>query len=351
MIKHYLRKALDPVITYLDRAATAPNEQPTSTEECTRFPEFPWDLRTIITVFPPESPFRYLNLNILLGMTGVPFDQHEKWTGPDPMDAFDLQFCLEGKDKHATYKQYHSVSKELSYRAGDLYFELGERLHFEGLWPNYNIRYSQPECDLELSMELNAWSGFHWWAFSPTMYCHYTTFCDCRFQWRWGSDEGSIDIPTLHDHGWGKNMLPLRFPLKVFRYEVMRLPDDAFALSLWSEGPGGMELKNIGVLRKDNEPIQFMKRYDCQVLEWEVFDNYAGRPCRVPKRWLGEQRGDNGGFVYEAVRNSEPRPILGEGFLYGFDYEGELSGVGSNPKQVKGGGYVEQLGRFIKRRF
>jgi len=339
-----LAKISSSIINRLDRSATAQNKRPDPLEECTRFPEFPWDLRTIIIVFPPEAPFKYLNLNTLLGLTGVPFDRKERWKVSDAKDAFDLQFALEAKDKYATYKQYHSIGKELNYRPGDLYIELGERLLFEGNWPKYEIRYRQPEADIELSMQLDSWPDFHWWAYSPQLYCHYTSYCDCRLEWQWGEDSGVIDVPALHDHGWGKNTLPLRLPLRVFRYEVMRLPEDAFAMSLWSEGPGRVELKNVGVIRRDRGESTFMKKYECRVLEWDEFNNYANFPCRVPRRWTGIQSGDNGEFTYEAVRNSEPRAILGEGFLYGFDYEGQLNGVGAG--KIEGSGYVEQLGRF-----
>jgi hypothetical protein len=330
----------------LDRSTEAPSVQPIANEERTRFPAYPWDLRTVIIVFPQHSPFRFLNLNVLLGMTGVPFDQVEQWGGSDPKDAFDLQFCLEAKHRCATYKQYHSVSRELRYRPDDVYFELGERILFEGRWPTYHIRYRQPEINLELSIQLDSWTGFHWWAYSPGIYCHYTSFCDCRFEWQWKDDEGILELPALHDHGWGKNLLPLRLPLRVFRYEVLRFPKGAFALSLWTEAPCKMELKNVGLIRWDRQPAHSMKRYECRVLEWDRFHNYAGRQCRVPRRWIGAQYGDAAEFHYEAIRNSEPRAVLGEGFLYGFDYQGRLTSAAASFEKIEGSGYVEQLGRF-----
>lgn len=346
MLRHPLRRILIPIIDLLDRSAAAPHDQPSLREEGTRFPEFPWDLRTIIIVFPPEAPFLFLNLNVLLGITGLPFDQIEQWNGSDPKDAFDLQFCLEGRSRYATYKQYHSVARELCYRPDDVYFQLGDRLHFEGRWPKYRIRYSQPENNLDLSIELDSWEGFHWWAYAPGIYCHYTSFAHCRMEWQWNGEKGTTALPALHDHGWGKNLLPLRVPLKVFRYEVLLLPEGGFAISLWSEGPFGMELKNVGLLRWSPYQSRFMERYECQVLEWDQFDNYAGQPCRVPRRWLGRLRSNGDEFSYEARRKTEPRPVLGEGFLYGFDYQGQWSG--SPNEKIEGEGYVEQLGRFLR---
>jgi hypothetical protein len=335
---------LAPVIRLLDRSSTEPRRRPTTDQERTRFPEFPWDLRTLIIVFPQDAPFRFLNLNVALGLTGVPFDQAKNWADSDPKEAFDLQFCLEGKDSAATYKKYHAVSRELSYGTDMVSFKLGDRLLFEGRWPEYRIRYSQPEEDLDLSIQLDSWRGFHWWACSPRIYCHYTSFCDCRLEWRWKGADGALSVPALHDHGWGRNLLPVRTPLRVFRYEVLRLPGGDFALSLWTEGPAGLELKNVGLIRQGKEPALFMKRYECEVLDWEVFDNYAGHPCAVPKRWVGTQRGDTAEFVYEAERTSEPRTIFGEGFLYGFDYKGRMTGAGVRSDNVEGSGYVEHLG-------
>lgn len=339
------RRALVPVISLLDRSDTAPADRPSPEQEQTRFPEFPWDLRTLISVFPQDAPFRFLNLNITLGFTGVPFDQVKNWKGSDPKDAFDLQFCLEGKDSEAvTYKKYHSVSRELNYRPEDVHFKLGEQLTFEGQWPSYRIEYRQPGQDLNISLELDSRPGFQWWTYSPRIYCHYTSFCQGRLAWQWKGKEGTLEVPVLHDHGWGRNLLPLRTPLKVFRYEVLRLPRQDTAISLWTEGPGKMELKNVGLIRRAKEPILFMKHYTCRAIEWETFDNYAGVPCRVPKRWIGTQSGSRGEFRYEAERSTEPRTILGEGFLYGFDYQGRITGAGLQAEDVEGKGYVEHLG-------
>ena len=337
-------RVLAPGIRLLDRSSSEPNGQPAVDQERTRFPEFPWDLRTLILLFPQDAPLRFLNLNVTLGLTGVPFDQVNNWVSSDPKEAFDLQFCLEGKDKAATYKRYHTISRELSYRTDAVSFKLGERLLFEGRWPEYRVRYRQPEEDLDLSMQLDSRPGFHWWVYSPRIYCHYTSFCDCRLEWRWKGADGALSVPALHDHGWGRNLLPMRTPLRVFRYEVLRLPDGDFALSLWTEGPGGLELRNVGLIRWGREPVFFMKHYECEVLAWEVFDNYTGRPCHVPQRWVGTQSGEASEFVYEAERTSEPRNIFGEGFLYGFDYKGRMTGTRVPSKMVEGSGYVEQLG-------
>jgi hypothetical protein len=61
------RRALLPILGLLDRSSRAAHERPDPAQDGTRFPEFSWDLRTLILVFPPEAPFRFLNLNLLLG--------------------------------------------------------------------------------------------------------------------------------------------------------------------------------------------------------------------------------------------------------------------------------------------
>jgi hypothetical protein len=171
---------------------------------------------------------------------------------------------------------------------------------------------------------------------------------------RGGDDEGTCDLTALHDHGWGKNILPLRLPLKVFRYEVMGLPDGGFAIALWTEGPAGLELRNIGLIRPEGGPLAFMRAYSCQVLDWDTFENYEGQPCRVPRRWAGTLEGRTGRFVYETERETEPRPVLGEGFLYASRYCGHFQGKGLDQlglagKEVAGRGYVEHIARFAGR--
>jgi len=343
-LKHH--KALVPLIRLADRSGKVPNEQPTAEQETTRFPSFSWDLRTIIMVFPEDAPFRFLNLNTTMGLTGVPFDQVKKWDQSDPKDAFDLQVCLEGRVEHAAYKQYHSVARELEYRHGAVWMRLPNRLSFQGEWPEYEIRFQQPERELEVSIYLVSWPGFHWWVCSPFLYSHYTSFCDCRLEWNWRGAQGALDVPALHDHGWGRTLLPLRFPLRVFRYEVLRFAEDRFAISLRTEGPAGLELKNVGLIRKGRAASPLVGSYDCRVLEWETLPNYEGLPCRVPNRWVGMQNNRGGTLVYEAERNTEPRAILGEGFMYGFAYNGTLKQAGLPPEKLEGSGYVEHIGRF-----
>lgn len=341
------RRALVPLLGLLDRSSRVSRQRPGPAEDGTRFPEFPWDLRTVILLFPTEAPFRFMNLNLLLGLTGAPFDRPEALGSLDAGDAFDLQFCLEGRERCVTYKRYHSIARDLSFRPAAVEFRLGERLRMEGSWPSYQIRYRQPEANLSLTLHFDAREDFHWWACVPRLYCHYTSFGSCRMDWRWEAESGSLEVPALHDHGWGRNLLPLGVPLRTFRYEVLQLRSEAedasgLALSLWTEGPLGIELKKSGVLRWSQGQSQPVERYECRVLDWETLENHAGRLCRLPRRWVGRQTGSEAEFEYEAERSTRARAVLGDGFLFGFDYRGVLRG----PTQLtlEGEGYGEQLG-------
>ena len=217
------RRVLTPFLGLLDRSSRVAHQRPGPSEDGTRFPEFPWDLRTIILLFPPEAPFRFMNLNLLLGLTGAPFDRPEELGALNAGDAVDLQFCLEGRERCVTYKRYHSIARELSYRPAAVEFILGERLRLEGSWPAYRIRYRQPEANLSLTLHFDSQEDFHWWAHAPRLYCHYTSFGRCRMEWQWESEGGALEVPALHDHGWGRNLLPLGVPLRTFRYEVLQL--------------------------------------------------------------------------------------------------------------------------------
>ena len=351
MIRRGLSTAIGRALERVDRPLRRPCLAPTRAEEGTRYPERSWDLRTVIAVFEPGAPLRYLNLNTLCGMTGSGFDQHRRWQGA-PRDAFDLQLCLEGRDAAATYKEYHRISDELDSTPGEVRLRLGDRLQYAGQWPDYRVRYRQPEAELELDLELESWPGFRWWARLPRSYCHYTTFASCRLRWRWGGERGEQTVPALHDHGWGGNLLPLRVPIGVFRYEVLRLPSAAdqersgYAISLWTEAPLRVPLRNVGHLRPSASRGVPMETYECTVLDWGQALDYTGRVRRVPRRWRGHLRGSGGALTYEAQQSSPPRAVLGDGFLYAFDYQGE--GRGLVQGTVEGQGYVEQLGsRFL----
>ncbi len=337
-----LKNALQPIIHLLDRSKKEQAERPTALQEGTRFPRSPWDLRTVIIVFPKDSGFRYLNLNTTLGLTGVPFDQVKNISGLEPADCFDLQFCLQAEDGYTSYKKYHSVCRDISYTPGKVHLELAGRLFYQGEWPAYSILFHHPEEELSVKMELDSWQGFQWWFYAPALYCHNTTFAYARLEVEQHGERIAMTTPALHDHGWGRNLLPLRPGVGVFRYEVMRFGESGHAISLWSEAPLGLRLKNIGLVRPDEKNLFYPAGYNCDVLEWEEHQNYAGCTVRVPAKWRGFQEGKALSFTYEALRSTEPLPLLGEGLIYGFDYQGRLTGA--MDKRIKGRGYVEQLG-------
>lgn len=327
--------ALAPLLARVDGGARS-GRPPTPGEDGTRFPRAEWDLRTVIAVFGPDAPFRFLNLNTTLGLTGLPFDQ--SWSG-DPAEAFDMQLCLQGRDRAATYKRYHRVGTELESEAGKVHLSLGKRMRFDGAWPSYNIEWRQPEKGLSLDLALEASGDIQRWAWAPRYYCHYTSFVRCRMAWRWGADSGELETPALCDHGFGRRA-PWATALDLFRYEVLRLPGDDLAVGLWTQGPRGLTLRNAGVFRRGERMTQ--TSYACRVEEVDRFANYAGGMRHVPRRWSVSLEGPDGTLRYRATRASAPEPVLGDGFLSAFDYEADGTGAWSG--RFDGEGYAEQLG-------
>jgi hypothetical protein len=62
----------------------------------------------------------------------------------------------------------------------------------------------------------------------------------------------------------------------------------------------------------------------------------------VPRRWLGRLVASGTELEYEAQRATEPRAVLGNGFLYAFDYRAVWRG--SVADELEGEGYAEQMG-------
>jgi hypothetical protein len=331
----------------LDGGARACAAPPTDREDGIRFPGAAWDLRTIIVVFGPDAPFRFLNLNPTLGLTGLPFDRSPRSNSGDPRDVFDLQLCLEGRDGAAIYKRRHGVAGEVAYTPGAVRLSLGDRLRFEGRWPRYEVRFCDPEQELEIDLALEASGALQRWAQLPRVYAHYTMFGRCRLRWRWRGASGELETAALHDHGYGLRPPALGDPLRSFRYDVLRLRDEGAAIGLWTEGPRGVTLRNAGVVARASELMQ--ASFACRVEACDAFVDHAGRPRRVPRVWSARLEGRDGALSYRATRATEPRPVLGDGFLYAFDYQGEATGrfaeSGARARSIEGEGYVEQMGR------
>ena len=341
------RRLLTPVRRALDRYETAPCRRPAPEQDAVYHPAHCWDLGTLIAVFPQDAPFRFLDLNWVLGLTGTSFDRSPTRSRAKARDAFDLQLCLEGTSEAAVYKGAHSISREASYTPGRPGVELADRLTVTGGWPHYEIRCREPGADLELDMRFSAWPGIHWWACVPRVYCHYSNFGTCELTWRWGHRSGELEVPALLEHGWGNHLLPVRVPLGVFRYEVLGLPDAGIGISLWVDTPGGLELANAAVHRRGREAPKTVGRYRCDVLEWERFENHAGQIRHLPRRWRGHQQIGGGEMVYEAERITPPRTIMGDGCLHAFSWRGE--GATLPGGCAEGTGYVEQMGRLRPR--
>jgi hypothetical protein len=330
-------RALGPLIARVDGGARAA-PPPTPAEDGTQFPRAQWDLRTLIAVFGPDAPLRFLSLTTTLGLTGLPFDQGQSWSGA-PDAAFDVQLCLEGRGKTAGYKRYHRVGSELESTAGAVHLHLGERLRIDGAWPHYRIEWRQAEEELSLDIAIETHGDVQRWAWAPRYFCHYTSFGDCQLSWRWRGDSGELSTPALLDHGWGRRA-PLASALGLFRYEVLRLPGDDLAIGLWTEGPAGLRLRDVGVMHRGGNTLQ--TGYSCRVEELDRFANYADESRHVPRRWRAELSGPDGTLRYSATRASAPQPVLGDGFVCAFDYEAEGTGAWSG--RFSGEGYVEQLG-------
>ncbi len=302
--------------------------------DATQFPRAAWDLRTLIVVFGPDAPLRFLNLNLTLGLTGLPFDQHAD--GLEARDAFDLQLCLEGRGRAALCKRTHSIRGDVRFTPGAARVALGDLFDFDGAWPHFLIRFRQPNDALELELDFDAAGPLQHWAHAGRIYSHYTSFGTCRGTWRWGDQRGDIDSPALLDHGFGRRARAAGRLLRRFRYEVLRLPDGAAAIGLVTEAPGGVVLRRAGVVR------EVAADFEHEVARCERFANHAGAMRAVPSEWVGRLVSPAASLEYRARRATPPRAVLGDGFLTGFDYDAE--GTGALPRRFSGEGYAEQLG-------
>jgi hypothetical protein len=334
-----LGRAIARLAGRIDARARGRRSDPSTALDGTRHRAGRWDLRTVIALFPPSCPLRFLNLNVTHGRTGLPFDQRCRTAALADDESFDLQLCLAGRDDAERYKREHRLGVEVRSAPGRVDIALDDRLRFAGCWPSYAIEYRQPEALLALDLALAAWPGLHWWARLGNGYSHYTGFATATVAWRWRERSDRIEVAALHDHGFGRTV-PRRLGalLRLFRYEVLRLPGEGHALAVHAAGPGGVALRSEGVLRPSRGAHGPTVPFTTEVLAWAEHDNAAGRPCRVPRRWVGRLGPRGGELRYEAAIASVPCSVLGDGFLYAFDYT-------TDDGATVGEGYAEQLGR------
>ncbi|MDF1562134.1 MAG: hypothetical protein P1V51_03775 [Deltaproteobacteria bacterium] len=343
-----LNPVVSGVLSRVDAWERTPSRAPSPAEDLSPVRVEPgrWDLRTLIAVFGPEAPLRYLNLNFAVGLTGLPFDRPEHLGAVPAGQAFDLQVCLEGRGLHAAHKAYHPRAAYPARRSpGGV--ELPPLLSFEGTWPDYRAELCLPHEALTLELELRSREGLCWWARNPGLYSHYTSFASARLRWRWGREEGALETPLLHDHGWGRNLGVLGRGLQLFRYEVLRLPGDAYLVVLVCDGPGGVHLRRTALHRRLEGPGHRLKLRSFEVLEWETLPNYRGAPRRLPRRWRTRLRDEAGReLILHGALAEEARPLLGDGFLAAQDYqaEGALLETLGHTGALEGEGYVEQMG-------
>jgi hypothetical protein len=148
------------------------------------------------------------------------------------------------------------------------------------------VQYRQREAALELDLELDSRPGVQWWVRLPRLYCHYTSFAECRLRWRWGGEQGELTTTALHDHGWGRHALPLRLSPRLFRYEVLRLSDGGHVAVLRTDGPLGVPLRAMGVRRDAGGRMTPLSRLRWQVLDRIACEDHQGRARVAARRWL-----------------------------------------------------------------
>lgn len=335
----------------IDSSATEQSLRPTPYEDTTRYPSKQWDLRTLIIVFPQSSRFRYLNLNTTLGLMGVPvIDRPDNLGSIHPSDAFDLQFCLEAGERAATYKDTFSVSESMelsSQDEGAFKLALDDRLNISGAWPDYEISYMQPEEELEISIKLKAAENFRRWAHVPSAYCHYTTFCSYRGSISWAGKKDNVSGVCLLDHGYGRRvpafMGRISKPVSLFRYEVLQFGEKGHVICLDTAAIFKMPIRRTGLVSTaPGSPISHMGEYSEDILSWLETENAVGDLKSIPDVWRGKLEGSQGRFEFEAHRATDPRPVIGPGFTYGFDYEAKWSPRDGEEQNVSGRGYVEE---------
>ncbi len=307
----------------------------------TRFGRYPWDLRTLIAVAPCGAPLRFLNLNWVLGRTGTRFDQSPDRSRAAARRVADLQFCLESPAGALSWKREYGLD-QVEYEEGHVALSIGERLQVRGAWPRYDISYAQPEAELKLDVCFEAWPHPMRWVRLPGLYCHQTVFGTASIRSTRAGETQQLELPALLDHGWGRSLLPLRAPMRSFRYEVLHLPEGGQLLALGVRGPLGARVVARAVHRISRDARARLGRVRWEILESSVTPNHAGAPRHQPSRWRATLDFGDTTFTYEAEADSPPRAVLGDGFLQSFSWRR----VDARGPGTAGRGYAEQLGRM-----
>lgn len=336
----------------LDRSAQKISEYPTSIEDLARFPECDWELRTIIIIFPPSSPFHFLNLNLTQGLTGFPvWDLPSLYGESDPKKGMDIQFALQYKDgETVSYKNYVFPDRKTEQPNNPLFHYPG-RVELSGKWPDYTLKYHQEEAELTVDLKLTTLPYLTWWASSyGHLYHHYTSYAEYKGTITHGEIEESIKGSLLFDHAWGNHFLngwfKQPFPLSLFWYEVLSLKAGEYSIALQLNGTKGIPIRQDGNLRlKANHQNIRLPQQQITIDQWKPCQNILDQRIDYPAAWQTELSDGDNYLSYKAEALNTPAPVMGEGVILGFKYRGKRGSSSQSSKSIQGYGYLEYVQR------
>jgi len=230
-----------------------------------------------------------------------------------------------------------------------------------GSWPDYELRFSNPQGGLEIDLRFHG-DSIEWWADIPHVFTYFAAFgtfdgrVTCRgFASQRDESEGVTHADRLairgvggFEHGFARKpfnfdgiWLPVRALKAVFpRFKPIRYHYELFV--------GGDECRG-GFMCARGFGIDFRNRGG-------VFLNGAYRPIRnvkirylerlepdpvasdIYRRWEVRAMTDDGVFAYVATLEMPPARITRQMMYYGYSFEGSYQG-----RAISGRGYGEYL--------
>ncbi|HEV7193252.1 MAG TPA: DUF6670 family protein [Jatrophihabitantaceae bacterium] len=280
----------------------------------------------------PE-PHRFLDVIAVIGQPPVALWRNSHLVQTSDRDTVSLLTATGAMTTDQL--QGYSVAEDCELSPDGSSLRFGDRLLFEGSYPDYSVRITHPQVTADLHLHATG-SVTHFARLPGGLYDHWSLLC--QYTGRIGG-VAAAGLCTL-EYARG---VALRLPLRSFAYSVLNVDDRTQVLMGQVLGPGGLPVQRVVSVRGLDEPSQSYSRgfrFDIhgfesearatpdgrwmllpREFEWQVDDGAGGRLIRIAGRMCGD-------FTYG----------MAAGFAGSYRYEGEFRG-----RAVEGTGYLEYI--------
>jgi hypothetical protein len=284
----------------------------------------------------PE-PYRFVNVIAVIGQPRVKIFRNEHLITTSAADTA----CLLNATGAMTEGQFtgYSIARDCEFHGDGSLLRFGSDLVLEGSYPDFVVRRTHPEVDIELRLTASG-TVSHFAKLISGVYDHWSLLCEYTGNLSRGGQVTPVAGLCTLEYARAAD---LRLPFRFFTYHVINADERTQILLGEVLGPLGSRMQRAVYVRSlDGHGEVHTKGFDFAVQRFEDDGRTTpeGTTMRLPEEFSWGVADDRGGELIQ-VRgrsNGDYTYGLAGGYAGSYEYEGRFRG-----KPIQGSGYIEYI--------